>query len=74
MEEESGKVAKIEYVASLSRHTKAVNVVRFSPCGKAIKPNFYKLLVLCELVFNSLFISLGEYLASSGDGKAHKKI
>ena len=34
MEEESGKVAKIEYVASLSRHTKAVNVVRFSPCGK----------------------------------------
>ena len=34
MEEESGKVAKIEYVVSLSRHTKAVNVVRFSPCGK----------------------------------------
>ena len=34
MEEETGKVAKIEYVASLSRHTKAVNVVRFSPCGK----------------------------------------
>ena len=37
MEEESGKVAKIEYVASLSRHTKAVNVIRFSPCGKINK-------------------------------------
>lgn len=33
-DEESGKIAKIEFVASLSRHTKAVNVVRFSPCGE----------------------------------------
>lgn len=33
-DEQSGKVEKIEYVASLSRHTKAVNVVRFSPCGE----------------------------------------
>ena len=33
-DEESGKVARIEYVASLSRHTKAVNAVRFSPCGE----------------------------------------
>lgn len=45
VEEESGKVAKIEYVASLSRHTKAVNVVRFSPCGKiTTMVEFYKLL------------------------------
>lgn len=34
LEGESGKVAKIEYMASLSRHQKAVNVVRFSPCGE----------------------------------------
>ena len=39
VEEESGKVAKIEYVSSLSRHTKAVNVVRFSPCGKSVIEN-----------------------------------
>lgn len=53
MEEESGKVAKIEYVASLSRHTKAVNVVRFSPCGK-LPHKLYKLLILHKLVFNTL--------------------
>ena len=45
-----------------------------SPHVVKLLNKIYKLLVLCELVFNSLFISLGEYLASSGDGKAHKKI
>jgi hypothetical protein len=45
VEEESGKVAKIEYVANLSRHTKAVNVIRFSPSGK-LTDNFWELLTL----------------------------
>ena len=28
--------SKVDFIANLSRHTKAVNVVRFSPQGKSI--------------------------------------
>lgn len=51
---------RVEYLATLSRHTAAVNVVRFSPNGTS----FARLTVPRRLTYGSA----GELIASAGDG------
>lgn len=60
LNEQSG--IKIIFLSSLSRHTKAVNVVRFSPSGNNDYNSFFR------LGKKFFFFFAGEYLASAGDG------
>ena len=55
---------RVEYLATLMRHSAPVNVVRFSPSGE------FHLHMLLQIVSNCLLYIIGELIASAGDGKA----
>jgi len=53
------RAPKVEYLATLGRHSAAVNVVRFSPNGAQC----------IGWLLSNIHESLGELIASAGDGK-----
>jgi hypothetical protein len=57
--------ARVEYLATLGRHSAAVNVVRFSPNGT----RFVHALRSPDSITNA---PLGELIASAGDGRTLK--
>ena len=60
---------KVVFMSNLSRHTKAVNVVRFSPNGNS-NNSFHVFFFCIENIHRAVsFIKTGEFLASAGDGK-----
>lgn len=54
---------RIEYLSTLSRHSAAVNVVRFSPNGAS--HTFY---IIIQMHLSEMVVKIGELIASAGDG------
>lgn len=62
----SPRSPRVEYLATLSRHSAAVNVVRFSPNGKR-----YGMIRVSRRLTRCV-VNEGELIASAGDGKYFK--
>jgi chromatin assembly factor 1 subunit B len=62
----SSRPPRVEYLATLSRHSAAVNVVRWSPNGACI--------ILLYLILFSHHYFVGELIASAGDGKHYSHL